>query len=66
MGQRIDSRGRMAALLLYQIPLAWGTFRVNEGAGAAFFWREEMKQLPLSNSVVWYLQRHPEFFHDLN
>lgn len=62
VGERVDSRGRQAKLFLYTPPLHWNDFRVNEGAGAAFFWRAEIDRLPVSNTLAWYLQRHPELF----
>jgi 8-oxo-dGTP pyrophosphatase MutT (NUDIX family) len=62
LGERIDSRGRLAALLLFEPSLHWKDICVNEGAGAAFFWREEISQLAVSNSLAWYLERHPHIF----
>ncbi|SAK87674.1 pyrimidine (deoxy)nucleoside triphosphate pyrophosphohydrolase [Caballeronia pedi] len=62
IGERVDSRGRLAALFLYGPFLRWEDIRVNEGAGAAFFWREEIDRLSVSNAVAWYLERHPHIF----
>jgi 8-oxo-dGTP pyrophosphatase MutT (NUDIX family) len=64
LGRRVDSRRRLAELLLYRPPLSWKQICICEGAGAAFFWRREMRNLPLTNSVAWYLDRKPEFFCD--
>jgi 8-oxo-dGTP pyrophosphatase MutT (NUDIX family) len=65
IGERVDSRGHLAALVLYEPPLHWADIRVNEGAGAAFFWREEIDRLPVAKAVAWYLERHPHIFPSL-
>jgi len=62
LGERIDSRGQVAALVLYTPALQWQDIYVNEGAGAAFFWREEIERLPVAKSITWYLERHAHIF----
>ncbi|WP_250508295.1 MULTISPECIES: NUDIX hydrolase [unclassified Caballeronia] len=66
IGERVDSRGRLAALFLYRPSVHWEDIRVNEGAGAGFFWREEINRLPVSNAVAWYLERCPRIFPGLD
>lgn len=62
LGERTDSHGHMAALVLYQPPLHWTDIHVNEGAGAGYFWREEIAQLPIARAIAWFLERHPHIF----
>jgi 8-oxo-dGTP pyrophosphatase MutT (NUDIX family) len=38
------------AIFKYQKPVVWGEFVVNEGAGAAFFTKDEMLRIPLAPS----------------
>jgi 8-oxo-dGTP pyrophosphatase MutT (NUDIX family) len=64
VGGRTSSRGE-AWLMAYRAPLAWGGFRVREGAGAAFFWRSEILRLPLSKPVAEHLRTDPELFGEV-
>ena len=60
-GVRTSSSGE-AWLMLYRPAVAWGAFRVREGAGAGFFWRSELLQLPLSRPVADHLRTDPHLF----
>ena len=61
VGTRRSSRGE-AQLFRLKRPLEWGSFRVLEGAGAAFLWRQELTVLPLSKPVSEHLQMTPSLF----
>ena len=50
-----QSSTQIALLLHYLHPLDWGGFLVKEGAGAGFFWREEIESIPISASLRYYL-----------
>ncbi|SSW65043.1 hypothetical protein AGI3411_01926 [Achromobacter agilis] len=52
-----QSSTQIALLLHYLHPLDWGRFLVKEGAGAGFFWREEIESIPISASLRYYLDR---------
>ena len=61
VGVRTSSTGE-AWLMLFARPLEWGTFRVCEGAGAAFLWRHEILRLPLAKPVAEHLRSDPDLF----
>jgi 8-oxo-dGTP pyrophosphatase MutT (NUDIX family) len=61
VGLRTSSTGE-AWLMLYRSPVEWGRFRVREGAGAGFFWRSEILQLPISKPLADHLRTDPELF----
>jgi len=61
VGLRKSSLGE-AWLMLFGRPVEWGTFRVFEGAGAAFLWRHEIQRLPLSKPVAEHLRTDPQLF----
>jgi 8-oxo-dGTP pyrophosphatase MutT (NUDIX family) len=63
VGVRTSSKGE-AWLMRFAKPVEWGTFRVCEGAGAAFLWRHEILRLPLSKPVAEHLQTDPDLFGD--
>jgi 8-oxo-dGTP pyrophosphatase MutT (NUDIX family) len=63
VGVRKSSKGE-AWLMLFAKPVEWGTFRVCEGAGAAFLWRHEILRLPLAKPVAEHLQTDPDLFGD--
>lgn len=62
VAERRRRDGRVAPLLLLRRPLEWKDIGLNEGAGAARFWRSEMLLLPLAPAVAWYLERHADLF----
>ena len=64
VGVRRSSRGE-AWLMLYRKPVEWGMFQVCEGAGAAFLWRCEIKQLALAKPVAEHLLTDPDLFLDM-
>ncbi len=51
LGQSTLEEGKDENMYLYTKPLAWGQFVVNEGAGAAFFTKAEMQQIPTARSI---------------
>ncbi|ANN79470.1 NUDIX domain-containing protein [Bordetella flabilis] len=62
IGRRTGSDGQEAPLMLLPRPVEWGDFRVLEGAGAAYFHLPEIRQLPVTRSVAWYLAHKPDVF----
>jgi 8-oxo-dGTP pyrophosphatase MutT (NUDIX family) len=64
VGVRTSSRGE-AWLMLFCRPVEWGAFRVCEGAGAAFLWRNEILRLPLAKPVAEHLQTDLDLFADI-
>jgi 8-oxo-dGTP pyrophosphatase MutT (NUDIX family) len=62
IGRRTGSDGQEAPLLLLLRPVEWGEFRVLEGAGAGYFQLDEIRQLPITRSVAWYLANKPDVF----
>lgn len=62
IGRRTGSDGQEAPLLLLPRPVEWGDFRVREGAGAGYFHLDEIRQLPVTRSVAWYLANRPGVF----
>ncbi|WP_233238797.1 NUDIX domain-containing protein [Bordetella sp. LUAb4] len=62
IGRRTGSDGKEAALMLLPRPVEWGDFRVLEGAGAGFFHLHEIRQLPVTKSLAWYLANRPDVF----
>lgn len=62
IGRRKGSDGQEAPLMLLHRAVEWGDFRVQEGAGAAYFHLEEIRQLPVSRTVSWYLANQPSVF----
>jgi 8-oxo-dGTP pyrophosphatase MutT (NUDIX family) len=62
IGRRTGSDGQEAPLMLLPRPVEWGDFRVLEGAGAAYFHPHEIRQLPVTRSVAWYLANKPDVF----
>jgi len=63
LAERVGGDGQIAPLLLFLPPISWPEVSINEGAGAAFFWRSEIEAIPVSKSVGWYLRNRPEFLH---
>lgn len=63
IGRRTGSDGQEAPLMLLRRPIEWGDFRVLEGAGAGYFELDEIRQLPVTRSVAWYLANRPDVFH---
>lgn len=61
IGERRSST-QIAHLVLYRADVTWRDIDVREGAGAGFFWHDEMAQLPLAHVVRYHLQAHEEFF----
>ena len=57
-----ESTTQIALLVRYVRPVHWGGFMVHEGAGAGFFWREEIAQLPMSRTLRHYLENSPSLF----
>lgn len=51
-----------ALLVAYVRPVQWGEFTVGEGAGAGFFWRDEIEKLALSATLRHYLNQYAELF----
>ncbi|SAI28096.1 NUDIX hydrolase YfcD [Bordetella ansorpii] len=62
IGRRKGSDGQEAPLMLLRRSVEWGDFRVQEGAGAGYFHLEEIRQLPVSRTVSWYLTNQPAVF----
>ncbi|WP_198297898.1 NUDIX domain-containing protein [Bordetella genomosp. 9] len=62
IGRRVGSDGQEAPLMLLTRPVEWGEFRVMEGAGAGYFRAGEIRQLPVTRSVAWYLANKPGVF----
>ncbi|WP_158219457.1 MULTISPECIES: NUDIX domain-containing protein [unclassified Achromobacter] len=62
LARRTGSDGQEAALMLLPRPVDWGDFRVLEGAGAGFFHLYEIRQLPVTKSLAWYLANRPDVF----
>ncbi|WP_186332297.1 NUDIX domain-containing protein [Bordetella genomosp. 13] len=62
IGRRTGSDGQEAPLMLLPRPVEWGDFRVMEGAGAGYFHLAEIRQLPVTRSVAWYLANKPDVF----
>ncbi|ANN70482.1 NUDIX domain-containing protein [Bordetella bronchialis] len=62
IGRRRGSDGQEAPLMLLRRPVEWGDFRVLEGAGAAYFELDEIRRLPVTRSVAWYLANKPDVF----
>jgi 8-oxo-dGTP pyrophosphatase MutT (NUDIX family) len=62
IGRRTGSDGQEAPLMLLPRPVEWGDFRVLEGAGAGYFQLDEIRQLPVTRSVAWYLSNKPSVF----
>ena len=62
LGRRVGSDGQEAPLMLLPRPVEWGEFRVFEGAGAGYFRLAEIRQLPVTRSVTWYLANKPAVF----
>jgi 8-oxo-dGTP pyrophosphatase MutT (NUDIX family) len=62
IGRRTGSDGQEAPLMLLPRPVEWGDFRVLEGAGAGYFQADEIRQLPVTRSVAWYLANKPGVF----
>ena len=60
LAERVGSDGQIAPLMLFLPPLSWSDVSINEGAGAAFFWRSEIEAIPVSKSVGWYLRNRPD------
>lgn len=63
IGRRTGSDGQEAPLMLLRRPVEWGDFRVLEGAGAGYFELGEIRQLPVTRSVAWYLANKPDVFN---
>ncbi|QBQ98160.1 NUDIX domain-containing protein [Paraburkholderia pallida] len=57
-----QSTTQLALLVSYVRPMRWGEFCVNEGAGAGFFWRDEIERLPTSVALRHYLDKYTELF----
>lgn len=62
IGRRTGGDGQEAPLMLLPRPVEWGDFRVLEGAGAGYFQLDEIRQLPVTRSVAWYLANKPGVF----
>ncbi len=62
IARRTGGDGYEAALLLLPRPVEWGDFRVMEGAGAGYFQLHEIRQLPVTRSLAWYLAHRPDVF----
>jgi 8-oxo-dGTP pyrophosphatase MutT (NUDIX family) len=62
IGRRTGSDGQEAPLMLLRRAVEWGDFRVFEGAGAGYFHLEEIRQLPITKAVAWYLANKPDVF----
>jgi 8-oxo-dGTP pyrophosphatase MutT (NUDIX family) len=62
IGRRTGSDGQEAPLMLLPRPVEWGEFRVLEGAGAGYFRVHEIRQLPVTRSLAWYLANKPDVF----
>lgn len=54
--------GQLASLVEYRRALTWKEFSVREGAGAAFFGKDDIEALPTSPDVVWALNNVPNLF----
>jgi 8-oxo-dGTP pyrophosphatase MutT (NUDIX family) len=65
VGVRESSTGE-AWLMRFGKPLEWADFVVQEGAGAAFFWRHEMLRLPVAKPLADHLRTDPDLFGDLS
>lgn len=50
--------GVQASVLKFKKQLAWGDFKVNEGAGAAFFTKEEALKLNLSTEARLIVEKY--------
>jgi 8-oxo-dGTP pyrophosphatase MutT (NUDIX family) len=62
LSERVGSDGQVAPLLLYRPPVHWSDVTILEGAGAGFFWRSEILQLPISKPLADHLRTDPELF----
>jgi 8-oxo-dGTP pyrophosphatase MutT (NUDIX family) len=62
IGRRTGSDGQEAPLMLLPRSIEWGDFRVLEGAGAGYFKLDEIRQLPVTRSLAWYLANKPDVF----
>lgn len=55
LGQSELAEGRLEHFYVFSKPLNWGSFVVNEGAGAAFFTIDEMQKIPAARSISRFL-----------
>lgn len=62
VAERQGSDGQKSYLMRCLVPVSWRDIEVHEGAGGAFFWREELEALPIAKAVRQYLERNPELF----
>lgn len=62
IGRRTGGDGQEAPLMLLRHPVEWGDFQVLEGAGAGYFELGEIRQIPVTRSVAWYLANQPDIF----
>jgi 8-oxo-dGTP pyrophosphatase MutT (NUDIX family) len=62
IGRRAGSDGQEAPLMLLARAIEWGGFRVLEGAGAGYFTLDEIRRLPVTRSLAWYVGNKPEVF----
>ncbi|WP_179283943.1 MULTISPECIES: NUDIX domain-containing protein [Alcaligenaceae] len=62
IGRRTGGDGQEAPLMLLPRPVEWGDFRVLEGAGAGYFTLPEIRQLPVTRSLAWYLAHRADVF----
>jgi 8-oxo-dGTP pyrophosphatase MutT (NUDIX family) len=57
-----SSSTQKAVLMRYAPPLGWRDFSVNEGAGAGFFWRDEIERLSVSIPLRYYFDNYTALF----
>lgn len=60
--QFLDPHGNRAHIFRYVVPIGWDSIDVREGAGAAFFSREDLKEIPLSQRLAACIAALPEAF----
>jgi ADP-ribose pyrophosphatase YjhB (NUDIX family) len=58
----INCDGQLASLIEYRRAVTWKEFSVREGAGAAFFGREDIQAIPASPDVVWAVHNVQSLF----
>lgn len=61
IGERRSSTS-VAHFVLYRPSVTWGDVDVKEGAGAGFFWRDEMARLSLAPATSYHFEHHEYCF----
>lgn len=57
-----NSLSQTALLMRYRPPVAWSSFSLGEGAGAGFFWSEDIAQLPIAKPLKEFFALYPGAF----